>query len=154
MPDYATCVIFTHGPTLTLNSNIRLSHLNMNGCLHQGPNSTVSRGKMLHILDILLHKCRLYSSFYIVMSYTNLSLMMSGQKIAIQNFPTNCTSEGKVHLFLPKNLIASSKCIKPGSQQVDFINGGNPDCRINFLNNKKKKKKKKKSDVDVLLKSE
>ena len=60
----------------------------MNGCLQQGANSTVSRGKMLHILDILLYKFGLYSSFYNVKSYTNLSLM-SGQIIAVHNFPTN-----------------------------------------------------------------
>ena len=81
-------VTFTHGPILPLNSNIRLTHLNMNGCLHRGANSTVLRGKMLQV-DILLHKFRLYSSFYNAKSYTNLSLMMSGQKIVIQNFPMN-----------------------------------------------------------------
>ena len=31
----------------------------------------------------------IYSSFYNVKSYTNLSLMMNEQKIAIQNFQTN-----------------------------------------------------------------
>ena len=53
---------------------------------------------MLHILDILLHKFQLvYISFCNVKSYTNLSLMMNEQKIAIQNFsnefapwPTAC----------------------------------------------------------------
>ena len=112
----------------------------MNGCLHQGPNSTVSRGKMLHILDILLHKFRLYSSFYIGMSYTNLSLHDEWTENCYTKFSNELHLWRKGTSLLAQNLIASSKCIKPGSQQVDFINGGNPDCRINFLNNNEKKK--------------
>ena len=51
----------------------------------QSANLTVSRSKMLHILDNLLHKFQ----FYKVKSYTNLSLMINEQKIAIQNFQMN-----------------------------------------------------------------
>ena len=59
----------------------------------QGANLTVSQSKMLHILDILLHKFQLvYSSFYSfynVKSYTYLSFMLNEQKIATQNFQAN-----------------------------------------------------------------
>ena len=46
---------------------------------------------MLHILDILLFtNFSLCSSFCNVKSYTNLSLMMNEEKIAVQNFQMNC----------------------------------------------------------------
>ena len=81
---------------------------------------------MLHILDTLLHKFQLvYSSFYNVKSYTNLSLKMNEQKIAIQNFQTNshpgCSQSAltilKIHkssaraLFLNNCTLPNFKCL-------------------------------------------
>ena len=76
--------------TVQLLTRVKIFRVNVHPPPPPGCEFDLLQSKMLHILDILLHKFQLVcSSFYNVKSYTNLSLMMSEQKIAIQNFQTN-----------------------------------------------------------------